>query len=161
MYKNFYIPQLYEGWDDIKIIWNNRVWNLYMITELLERLKQIDQENSHHTLTIGDHCIKTLNIIETKSNDINLSFAALLHDIGKDFTKSFRNAKGETTPEAHYYQHHLVSAYNSLFYLKYLEHSSFDLLKVLALITWHMQPFFIKTDKSKKQIYQSCWTGIL
>ena len=149
MYKNIFIPQWYEGWDDIEIKFNNK--KEYVITNLMHRLKEIEQDNSNHTLTIGNHCLKCLELVEQKTNNINLSYAALLHDIGKEFTKEFKNSKGEDTVEAHYYQHHLVSAYDSIFYLDSIQNNNFDLFKTIALITWHMQPFFIKTEKAKNK----------
>ena len=42
--------------------------------------------------------------------------AALLHDQGKIMTKSRINSKGEDDGNCHYYQHHCVGAYNSIFY---------------------------------------------
>jgi predicted kinase len=149
MYKNFFIPQYYEGWNKIEIVYPRRSGK--RITDLINHLKDIDQENKHHTLTIGNHCLKCIHIIEKTESDINLSYSALLHDIGKEFTKEFKNSKGEETDEAHYYQHHLISAYNSLFYLDAIHCKDFNLLETIALITWHMQPFFIKTEKSKKK----------
>jgi predicted kinase len=149
MYLGFYIPQYYEGWDKIEIVYTRNSGK--RITDLLQRLKEIDQENKHHTLTIGNHCSQCLNYIEKKVDDINLSYAALLHDIGKEFTKEYKNSKGEDTIEAHYFQHHLVSAYDSLFYLDGAQNSNFILIETVALIMWHMQPFFIETEKAKKK----------
>lgn len=151
MYLNFYVPQYYEGWNEIRFVYNKHTTRTYIITELLYRLKEIDQDNPYHTLTIGNHCRKCTEIVEQKANDINLSYAALLHDIGKEFTKGFKNSKGEDTDIAHYYQHHLVSAYDSLFYLDSIQNASFNLLKTVGLITWHMQPFFIESEKAKNK----------
>ena len=149
MYKNFYIPQYYEGWSKIEIIYNKLSGKC--IIDLIQRLKEIDQENKYHTLTIGNHCLQCLNHIKKKVNDINLLYAALLHDIGKEFTKEFKNSKGEDTDEAHYYQHHLVSAYDSMFYLDKIDNKHFNLMETLSLIMWHMQPFFIQTEKAKNK----------
>ena len=151
MYKNFYIPQYYEGWHDIQIIGRKTG---HTITTTLNRLKNIEQHNSHHTLTIGNHCRKCCEIIEQNYDNINLSYAALLHDIGKEFTQEFKNSKGEATAEAHYYQHHLVSAYDALFLLDSIELPNFDLLETIALITWHMQPFNGINNKFIKMVGQ-------
>jgi len=149
MYKSFYIPQYYEGWDKINIVWNNDdvKYNLHELFNGENGLNYIDQDNPHHTLTIGKHCLKCSLLCEKTDNDVLIAEAALLHDIGKQFTKSFKNCKGEITKVAHYYQHHLVSAYMSLFYL---EEGWFDddILKITNYIQWHMQPFFIKTEKA-------------
>ena len=145
MYKSIFIPQYYEGWDDIEIEWNMK--REYIYEELFNELDKIPQDNPNHSMTIGHHCIKCFMNLNV-DND-NLKKAAALHDIGKAFTKEFKNGKGETTEIAHYYQHHLVSAYMSLFYFYWLHER--DLLEVTNYIQWHMQPFFIDTDKAKNK----------
>jgi len=148
MYKSFYIPQIYEGWDTIEIIWDNTErFNTHTLFNGENGLNKINQDNPNHTLTIGKHCLKCSQICEEMSDDFELSMAALYHDIGKRFTKQFENSKGEDTDIAHYYQHHLVSAYDSLFYLNYLDTET--ILKITNFIQWHMYPFFIKSDKTK------------
>ena len=152
MYLSFYIPQYYEGWDKINIIWNDEEYN-FDIHELFNGangLNKISQDNPNHTLTIGEHCLKCAGICEELVDDFELNMAALYHDIGKRFTKQFKNSKGEDTDIAHYYQHHLVSAYDSMFYLRWLD--DYTVLNVVKYIQWHMQPFFIKTDKAKNKL---------
>ena len=74
--------------------------------------------------------------------------AALLHDIGKKFTKEYKDSNGNPTDVAHYYQHHLVSAYDAIKYLN--NFSTNDMLEILALIQWHMFPYFWEKDNNKK-----------
>lgn len=158
MYKNFYIPQHFEGWDKIFIVRRTKEKRTYK--DLLDELCAIPHDNKHHSLSIGEHIIKTAESvfdIMDDEEDPNIVYAALLHDIGKPFTKSFVNSKGETTPEAHYYQHHLVSAYMAIPYLT--EHTiSFDdnVLEVLALITYHMNPYFWEKEKTAEK-YRKLW----
>jgi len=154
MYLNFYIPQYYEGWDNIEIKYTCDLDN-FDLCELFDGvngLNRINQDNPHHILTIGEHCEKCameLNKIN-KDCSIELFSAAMLHDIGKKFTKEFKNYKGESTDVAHYYNHHLVSAYNSLFYST--DDMCYDELLLRAnYIQWHMQPFFIETEKAKNK----------
>lgn len=148
MYKSIYIPQYYEGWDEINIVWNiNHEFDTHVLFNGENGLNKINQDNPNHTLTIGNHCLKCIGLCEEILDDFELNMAALYHDIGKRFTKQFKNGKGEDTDIAHYYQHHLVSAYDSLFYLKGLETES--ILNITNYIQWHMQPFFIKSDKAK------------
>ncbi len=71
--------------------------------------------------------------------------AAMLHDIGKPFTKSFVDSKGNPSKEAHYYQHHLVGAYMSLFYVPD-GYTDINRLRVANIIQHHMKMFEI--DKS-------------
>lgn len=147
MYMNFYIPEKYEGWDEIYIKWNCDV-NQFNPHDLFSVLNFISQDNPHHTLTIGMHCLKCMRLCAEVTDNEDILWAAGFHDIGKLFTKVFYNRKGEVSDIAHYYQHHLVSAYDSLFYLKNRQCSDEDILNICAYIQWHMQPFFIKTEKA-------------
>ncbi|WP_460289686.1 AAA family ATPase [Clostridium sp. CTA-6] len=154
MYKNIVIPQYYEGWNKINIIknFNKEDFDVNELFNGENGLNKINQDNPHHTLTIGKHCLKCSSNVENDESAKDLvelalvSIAGLFHDIGKAFTKEFKNSKGEVTDIAHYYEHHNVSAYLSLFYLNLCDE---DKLKVTKYIQWHMQPFFIKTEKSK------------
>jgi hypothetical protein len=42
-----------------------------------------------------------------------VKFAGYVHDVGKPYTKTFLNKKGELTDIAHYYDHHSVGAWIS------------------------------------------------
>ena len=137
MYKSIWIPQYYEGWDMIHVIYPDGFKTLDT-KELFwgeNGLAWLDQDNPHHDLTVGAHCIATYANIHNGSPE--LYEAAMLHDIGKAFTKAFKNSNGEDTDIAHYYEHHHVSAYDSLFYTQ----PALDVLYVAGVIQWHMRPF--------------------
>jgi len=152
MYKNFFIPQKYEGWDDIKIIWNFDD-SQFNIIKTLDELDGIDQETPYHTLTIGEHCSKCemmlKPLIDDKETVEYFMFLAIakIHDIGKKFCKEYNEKKGYYT----YYQHHLVGAYDAMFYLKTIGYTNKEILEMCNYIQWHMQPFFIKTDGAKNK----------
>ncbi len=156
MRKNFYVPQYFEGWNDIVFYDKYTKIKYKTIDELFydkeNGLCGIDQENPHHTLSIGDHCISCyLNVLENMLHggyDRNICMAALLHDIGKASTKDFRDSKGNECDTAHYYQHHLVSAYDAIPYIISLEQK--DRLEILALITFHMFPYFWEKDGNER-----------
>lgn len=156
MYLNFDVPAGFEGWDHIHIIYNDDK-NERNISDLLNKLSLINQDNPHHTLTIGKHCrVCARNVCKIFKEKMifneELIYAAWLHDIGKEFTKQFKNYKGEDTDIAHYYHHENVSAYNALFYLRGDEFTFYDfVLNVCQLIRWHMKPFFIQTEKAKNK----------
>jgi len=147
MYRNFYIPQLYEGWDAVNFHFPINLPSM-SIDEYLDALSQIPQDNPYHTLTIGDHCKKCAEIASEMDTSPSLYYAALLHDIGKRFTKQFTTIKGEPTTIAHYYQHHLVSAYEAMFYLRGVKDINYE--NTLAYIMWHMKPYMMKTEKEEK-----------
>lgn len=122
MYLNFNIPFWYEGWDDIQIVYsegaeNYKGWD----REWIESVKNFNQDNSHHALSLGDHCWKAVKYINSNTpcchtTSTELRHAAMLHDEGKMFAKGFYDAKGNPSEEAHYYSHEYCGAYNSLFY---------------------------------------------
>lgn len=151
MYRSLFIPQYYEGWDRIDIVYkddrDNENDKDYDVHKFIEELKAIPQDNSHHTLTIGEHCKLCMENVKEQNADDSLVMAALLHDIGKKFTKAFKDLKGNPTDEAHYYGHQHVSAYLSLFYLRHLPVEK--ILEITNYIQWHMRPFDIRTGKSR------------
>lgn len=117
----------------------------------------VSQENSHHTLTIGDHCIEAYKYIKEryKGNDL-LAYAALMHDIGKVVSKSRLNSHGEDDGECHYYNHQCCGAYDSFFYMNDLNISDEDKLHIANLIYYHMRPFaFNQSEKAVRKI-KSC-----
>ena len=152
MYYNFYIPQYYEGFDEIRIYFNTD--RIYWTYDLLKKLDKVSQDNPHHTLTIGKHCRKTAILL----ND-DMSIVGLLHDIGKAETKTFMNTKGIKTEIAHYYHHENVSAYMSLFYTD--RRNEEKQLEIANLIQWHMllhKELSEKTiEKYKKLLGEKTW----
>lgn len=157
MYMSIDIPHMFEGWDDIVMIYSHEASKVYRTPSTwIRTVKHYDQNNSHHTLTLGNHCEKVFEYLS--ENDENLSdalkFAALLHDCGKPFCKTFKNSKGEITEQAHYYNHERVGSYDSLFY-----YTSRDPLYIAALIRWHMQPYFWEKDNNEKlhNKYRKLW----
>ena len=165
MYFNFYIPQYYEGFDDIQIIYNS--YHIFFFEDLVD----MSQDNPHHTLTVLKHCLKVQEALQAQNNGLNrtLNFAGKLHDIGKLKTKSFTNMKGETTNIAHFYNHEKVSAYDSLFHInlrskvELLKDTGF-MLETLKLIQWHMllhQNLSEKTiTKYKNMLGESTWKDL-
>ena len=82
MYKSIWIPQYYEGWDKIHVIYPDGFKTLD-VKELFwgeNGLAWLDQDNPHHDLTVGAHCIATYANIHNGSPE--LYEAAMLHDIG-------------------------------------------------------------------------------
>ena len=75
---------------------------------------------------------------------------AMSHDIGKFDTKDFKNSKGEPTEDAHYYQHHFLGSYKSLFF-KYPSYA--NQMYVSLLIELHMKPHleWKQSEKAKQK----------
>lgn len=155
MYKNWNTPYWFEGWDKIMIKFKDNFEVGDVIGIWLNNHDSYKQDNPHHSMSLGQHCRLVGDIL--LGNKL-LECAGYLHDCGKPFTKSFINSKGETTDIAHYYQHHCVGAYDSLFYLY---PSSAEKLDVSILINLHMMPYFWEKDKENGEKirlkYQKLW----
>lgn len=165
MYKNIFIPQFFEGWDKIDIVQYGKpstsLGNMFYGSYGNDGLISIPHDNHHHTLTIGQHILSTYLHAVKMTDDNDIHVAALLHDIGKPFTKDFKDSKGNPSEEAHYYQHHLVSAYMAV---PYIVDDGFcddfkNELEILALITFHMYPYFWEKDNNIKMMekYKKLW----
>ena len=157
MYRSIDIPWYYEGWDDIQIEYGEYENYFGRPWDWIESVDGYNQHNSHHALTLGEHCRQTMRNVDKlcagpwSVASTELRYAALLHDEGKVFTQTFKNSKGEITEQAHYYNHERVGSYDSLFY----EMACYNLY-VAVLIRWHMQPYFSKEEKTKSK-YRKLW----
>jgi predicted kinase len=153
MYCGVSIPQMFEGWNKINIVWNYDYtkykpdWK-----ELMEQLVYVSQDNPHHINTIGIHCLKAEKWITPRTNSSLLILAARFHDIGKLETKVFTNMKGEPTKEAHFFQHHMVGGYKAMFYLKVMGYGEEDILEICSYIQSHMQPYSFESTKTINRI---------
>lgn len=149
MYEHFDIPMEAEGWDKIQPIFTDYVDD--DIHSLMIRLSKLEHDNPHHDFTVGQHCMTTQQYLIThyKDYDKAMYWAALLHDIGKEKTKVFHDAKGNPSEIAHFYNHERVGAYDSFFYTGSLEKD--ERIKVALLIRWHMRPYAIdRSDNPSK-----------
>ena len=155
MYRHFDVPWHYEGWDDIWIKYTPNSQGSYGYpVRWLETVINYNQDNTHHSLSLGEHCEQTWEYACENNGGLPLRIASILHDCGKSFCKTFTNSKGEITKQAHYYNHERVGSYDSLFYTMLC-----NPLEVAILIRWHMQPYFWKKDNNEKSHnkYKKLW----
>lgn len=163
MYNNFYVPQYFEGFDDIQIIHNEILpikWD-----ELLEKM-DISQDNPYHSLSILEHCRKTQELLNKEELRWYTKDVGLLHDIGKVETKTFINSKGEKTDIAHYYNHEKVGGYISCLNINGLwQMGVVDTIERAKLIQWHMLPWNKMSDKTeqkyKKLLGENFWNDLM
>lgn len=159
MYRTFDVPWYYEGWDNIWVEYTPySEGSLGWAREWVESVKFYNQDNSHHALTLGSHCWQTVKYLDRHIPDTasptELRCAAMIHDCGKPFCKTFANTKGEITEQAHYYGHERTGSYDSLFY-----EMACSNLRAAVLIRWHMQPYFWEKDNNEKSHdkYRKLW----
>ena len=140
MRRNFQMPYYNEGWDHIEVYYPK---DCEMIDGDAHYKMEVefDQRNSHHSLTVGDHEWKAECIAREKGFDSEVQTAAAFHDCGKIWCQ----VKKEGDPEAHYYGHECVSAYQFLTMemaeMVYAVGNKRQVIEVAALITWHMVPY--------------------
>jgi hypothetical protein len=161
MYKSFDVPWLYEGWDNVEVEYALGSQYFYGLPwEWAEEMISFNQENSHHALSLGEHCVqaqKWFNQYAKENRDTYHTcmsqYAVLLHDCGKPVCKTFTNGKGEVTEQAHYYNHEHTGSYNYLFY------DCNPNLRDAVIIMNHMQPYYWEKDNNEKlhNKYKALW----
>lgn len=146
MYMSWNSPYWYEGWDGIQIVYSDGAEGSYGgVCDWVESVMDYNQHNSHHSLTLGEHCLKTFEYL----NSLPIAFwelrtAALIHDCGKCKSATYINSKGEQTDECHYYNHQFCGAYDSLFFSGIDRH-----LYIAQLIQWHMRAYLAWKNSEK------------
>lgn len=152
MLRNFECPCYAEGWDEIEIISHNAPYSFPF-----EDTVGFEQANPHHTRTLHAHLEAARSYAESHGFSPMLQKLAYYHDIGKLYTQSFKNAKGEPSESAHYYGH---ENYGTLLYLaeaccgRELSPDEIDAVLYEAnLINCHMRPLNVwqGSDKRKKK----------
>lgn len=153
MWEHFDFPSYFEGWNDIDFCSNFKDESYLDFESLNKTLLEFDQDNPHHSLTLGQHLIKAKEYAESQYYDCDVILAAELHDIGKLYTKSYTNKKGEKTDIAHYHNHEKVSAYEAMLFLVHDSHD-YDkdyIVDICTLIRWHMQFYFNELESTKRK----------
>lgn len=162
MYRSWNTPFWFEGWDFIELkYWADSKRSIdafYLVTSLLG----FDQDNPHHSLTLGEHMLKAYNLAR-EGNDLDVSYAALLHDIGKERCKMYADYKDRECEYAHFYSHENVGAYDVLFFDFYRHQDDDMILRVSALINLHMRPYAWEKNNNEKlkDKYEKLWGEIL
>ena len=113
MLRRFEAPFYDEGFDSIKVYLSAVYMNLDQYYVELISAMNIDHDNPHHSANVLEHCyLCGTGLLGKQVPDVVVT-AGFLHDIGKPYTKTFKNRKGEDVDIAHYYDHQAVGAYLS------------------------------------------------
>ena len=149
MLRRFEAPYYDEGFNKITVSidglhYNPRQYYLDLLSAI-----NIPHDNPHHGADVLEHCrLCGMKLIgEAPDFIVNAGF---VHDIGKAYTKTFKNRKGENETIAHYYDHQAIGAW-----LSYgIEGNS----PTLAwLISTHMAPFINKKYYNSLPPYYKSW----
>lgn len=152
MIRRFEAPFYDEGFDTIRVVMPN---TFFLETEqkyLEEALAALDisHDNPHHSASVLEHCQNAAEAIKTSNVPYVVKLAGLLHDIGKPYTKTFVNKKGEITEIAHYYDHQAVGAWISY-------GTEWHSPTLAWLISTHMAPFINKKYYESLDPYYKYW----
>ena len=157
MLRAWQTPCEWEGFDKIEVVYTAKKDNAY---KYLHQMMGFDQKNNHHQYDLYDHCFKASLELDSMcfgDNDLifigSLMDTLLLHDVGKLFTQTEPDEKGD----CHYYNHDNVGAYITLACGLPLFGSQ--------LITYHMLPYMkdvkgLETWRKRMGSYFVHWLDI-
>lgn len=160
-YYSFEIPFYEEGWDNIEVENKPTIKECAgFCSNVQGYAKVFNQDNKHHTQLLGEHMNTVGLLLKGKGADKHLEFAGYYHDIGKLFTRTYK----EGDPNAHYYNHANVGAYKMLcnagcYFVandktknKYFgAYDTPSTLNWLFYINYHMHLYNVNTEKAEKK----------
>jgi putative nucleotidyltransferase with HDIG domain len=148
MWKQFQMPGTHEGFDRVEIIDNNRQHqhvydNVDVIGEIMDGF---EQDNPHHTMTVGEHCKSAAHCVG-EDVPLNIWLAARYHDLGKLYTKTFEDGRGNPSEIAHFYGHENVGAYEFMLYA-FGTLADCNIVFICNAIQYHMRPYGFEGNKN-------------
>ncbi len=139
MFCNVELPYYFDGFDQIIPIFDS-----VPVKFDFEWTMDFKQDNPHHSLTLGEHMLKAYEYAVENNFNERLKEVVKYHDIGKYYTKTFLNMRGEITHVAHFYGHENYGAYLYLTWRclgKKVTSEEFEkYLYQALLINCHMRP---------------------
>ena len=141
-YHKWETPLQEEGFDEVWLHYEKPEWiglngNPF---DLPKFLAKYNQESPYHMRYLGDHLAYTYKRMCNKlmrcdrdTEGEELGYAAVLHDCGKPFTKTY-----DQWNTANYYNHNNIGGYEALFF----DCDDADTTYVSALVCHHMDPYF-------------------
>lgn len=141
--RKFQIVFYEEGWDLIRRRDFLRGGEI-TISDISLKMKNFDQKNPHHTMSLLEHSDYTYKLFANKEYPMSFQLGALLHDVGKLYCQTF-----DEFGIARYLDHNSIGSYVILTSLDEFYH--YDILDVCFLINYHMMPFNWTTEKSKER----------
>lgn len=157
--RQFEIPFYEEGFDDINLIgWNSGFFDMagreispieMDVDYIPELMKGFDQKTHHHAYTLDVHCKKCAEELRKRTDNEALIRAGEIHDLGKLYTGE---PKEDGSGEYRYYSHQNVGTYYLLQNIDCIGFTDYEkIMKTLFYCNYHMLPFFLETEKSKRK----------
>lgn len=150
--KQFQMPHMNEGWDEILMLRAEECQKIKLMDFFSEELEVPHDCGPYHMESIQEHMRMCANMAKDRGESKQVVDALLFHDLGKLYTKGFFNAKGEPSEIAHYYCHESVSSYLFLTSQEWDNYNHKDSRYILYLIQYHMRPYFQGYDKFSREL---------
>ena len=163
--KQLQLPVMNEGWSSIRkvdyyweqicgpgIILDGDAQTYHL--DIIQKVKNFgSQQNSHHSLSLFDHCEMCGKIASEAKADMLITCAAYLHDYGKVYTAT-RWTGEKDDGQVHYPNHAEVGAYLAL-------NMGYP-IEVATLINYHMIPYMDATAQKtwRARLGEDLWEKI-
>ncbi|MCM3387256.1 AAA family ATPase [Ureibacillus chungkukjangi] len=179
MYKTMQIPIKKEGWDELYYLGSEYRQPEYMFDTLyyflnndfdydelmniliridsnFEDIKELSQDSTYHSFSVSRHTYHVYKyILENYQGKKRreMLLAAVYHDIGKAYCKSFYNYNGEECKYANFIGHEHVSSQIAYDTLMSIGLNTQMIINVVTLIQFHMKPKNM-SEKTKRKLQE-------
>lgn len=163
MARQFDPPCENEGWDAIDIvrnyyddgttIYNDEYKKTYQLYYLQKVKEYGSQHNTHHALSLYDHCYKCYENALRDNAPEDIYNAAVIHDFGKLYTQVYWEK--DRYKEAHYPNHAELGSYLALV-MGYPLH-------VAQLVRFHMTPYYDAAAQKtwRERMGEELWSEVI
>lgn len=117
----------------MSLMWTLRTWQL--IIPELQLQYRYDQDNPHHDFQLHEHTLRVMCNVRDGGYTENIMWGALLHDIGKPFTRE----KNDKHDYYNYINHDILGAQITDRVLRDLKFSNLDREIIVNMIKNHLQ----------------------
>lgn len=150
----FQMPFYDEGFDHICISYpENFNYKAYIEEDILNPSNiNMSHDSPYHSFSIWEHCKKAKEYAINNKFSSFVVDAAMYHDIGKFFTKSFINSKGEVTDRAHFYNHENVGAWLTLGVFNNSTVDNESIIFTAWLVSQHMSIYALRQSGRNKYL---------
>ena len=150
----FQMPFYDEGFDHICISYPEDFnYKAYIEEDILNPSNiNMSHDSPYHSFSIWEHCKKAKEYAINNKFSSFVVDAAMYHDIGKFFTKSFINSKGEVTDRAHFYNHENVGAWLTLGVFNNSTVDNESIIFTAWLVSQHMSIYALRQSSRNKYL---------
>ena len=150
----FQMPFYDEGFDHICISYPEDFnYKAYIEEDILNPSNiNMSHDSPYHSFSIWEHCKKADEYAINNKFSSFVVNAAKYHDIGKFFTKSLINSKGEVTDRAHFYNQENVGAWLTLGVFNKSTVDNESIIFTAWLVSQHMSIYALRQSGRNKYL---------